>query len=123
MNLIDRIRDALDMEEGETLVVRTPQFERHDGIEPGQPPLTPTAMDEIKKLDESELKELGLRKWSDDTGLWLLPHEWHPHIPADYPLLDILGEEETRANMPANPDKRAGMLAVGIVPEFEEDNE
>jgi hypothetical protein len=118
-DILARIRDALGMEKGEKLVVQTPRFEREDGVEPGEPPLTYTAMNRLRRADESELKELGLRKWSDDTGLWLLPHEWHPHIPDHYPLLSILDETSTRAEMPANPDKRFGVLSVGIVPDFE----
>ena len=117
--VIGKIRDALDMDDEDTLVVQTPQFEREDGVEPGEPPLTYDAMNRLRRAEESTLQELGLRKWSDETGLWLLPHEWHPHIPSDYPLLSILDETTTREEMPAKPDKRLGVLSVGIVPDFE----
>ena len=118
-DVIERIRDALGIDEDETLVVRTPQFDRRDGVQPGDPPLTTEAMDKLKQADESELEDLGLRQWSDETGLWLLPHEWHPHLPPEYPLLNIFDEETCRSEMPSNPDKRYGVLSVGIVPEFE----
>lgn len=107
------------MDDDEELVVQTPQFERTDGVEPAEPPLTHEAMDALKRADKDELGDLGLQKWSDETGLWLLPHEWHPHIPEDYPLLSILNEWTARGEMPANPDKRFGVLSVGIVPDFE----
>lgn len=115
----DKIRDALDMGDDETLVVQTPQFERTDDTDPGDPPLTYAAMNELRRADKATLKDLGLQRWSDDTGLWLLPHEWHPHIPEDYPLVSIMDRTETRREMPANPDKRFGALSVGIVPDFE----
>lgn len=117
--IVSAIRDALDMDDGETLVVQTPKFERSDGVGPSEPPLTEAAMDRLKKADRSELKALGLRRWSDVTGLWLFPHEWHPHIPEEYPLTDINGERTCRAEYPATPDKRFGVLSFGIVPEFE----
>lgn len=118
--LLSSIRDALGMEEGETLVVQTPQFEREDGVEPSEPPLTHEAIERLEAADKSELESLGLRKWSDETGLWLLPYEWHPHIPEDYELLDILGDPTTRSEYPAQPDKRFGVLSFGIVPDFED---
>ena len=117
--LLNRIRDGLGMDYDEKLVVQTPKFERTDGVEPAEPPLTESAMDQIKSAEKETLTQFGLQKWSDDTGLWLLPHEWHPHIPEDYELLSIMNERKTRRDMPANPDKRFGMLSVGIVPEFE----
>lgn len=117
--IVAQIRSALDMRDGETLVIQTPQFERTDDAEPAEPPLTYKAMNSLRKASKDELSSLGLQKWSDDTGLWLLPHEWHPHIPDDYPLLSIMDRTKTRADMPANPDKRFGVLSVGIVPDFE----
>jgi hypothetical protein len=121
-DVVAEIRDILDIDEDETLVVQTPQFEREDGVEPGSPPLTADAMDRLTHADESDLQDLGLRKWSDKTGMWLLPYEWHPHLPPEYPLLNILGEWTSRSEMPATPGKRYGMLSVGIVPDFEKDD-
>jgi hypothetical protein len=121
--VVAEIRGALEMDEAETLIIQTPQFEREDGVEPGEPPLTEDAMDRLKHADESELKKLGLRRWSDETGLWLLPHEWHPHLPPEYPLLSILDEWTCRDEMPATPDKRFGVLSAGIVPDFEKLND
>jgi len=117
--IVAQIRSALDMDDDERLVIQTPQFERTDDTEPGEPPLTYKAMNRLRKASKDELGSLGLQKWSDETGLWLLPHEWHPHIPEEYPLLSIMDRTETRADMPANPDKRFGVLSVGIVPDFE----
>jgi hypothetical protein len=120
--VVAEISDVLDMDEDETLVIQTPQFEREDGVNPGSPPLTADAMDRLTHADESDLQDLGLRKWSDESGLWLLPYEWHPHLPPEYPLLSIFEEWTSRSEMPATPDKRFGVLAVGIVPDFENDN-
>lgn len=118
-DLLETIRSALDMDEGEDLIIQTPQFERQDGKDPGDPPLTNSAMNSLRRADKETLAELGMQKWNDDTGLWLLPHEWHAHIPKDYPLYSILNKTTTRGDMPATPDKRFGMLSVGIVPDFE----
>lgn len=122
-HLANIIRDALGMDDDETLIVSSSQHDRIDGVEPSEPPLTNLAMDRLKTLDKDTLAGMGLRKWSDETGVWLLPHEWHPHIPDDYPLTDILGDTEFRRDMGANPDKRFGVLAAGIVPDFEDPQE
>jgi len=114
-SVLAEIDDVLD-------IIQTPQFERADGVAPADPPLTTDAMDRIKRADESELKELGLRKWSDESGLWLLPHEWHPHLPPDYDLVTINDERTSRSQMSATPDKRFGVLSAGIVPDFEKRN-
>lgn len=119
--IVRTIRDALGLGDDDEVEIITPQFERTDGVEPGEPPLTYSAMNELRKADVSELESLGLRRWSDETGLWLLPHEWYPHIPADYPLLSIMNRTATRGEMPTVPDKRHGVLSVGIVPDFERD--
>lgn len=120
-DVLAAIRNALDMEPGDELVISTPQFDRADEREPGEPPLTADAMDALKRADKDTLKELGLRKWSDDTGLWLFPHEWRPHIPDDYECVSINDEVVTRGEYPAVPDKRFGVLSFGIVPAFERD--
>ncbi|WP_153952872.1 hypothetical protein [Halosegnis longus] len=121
-DVVAEIRDALGMDDDETVAIQTPQFERNDDVTPSEPPLTVDAMDRLKHADESELTQLGLQKWSDETGLWLLPHEWHPYIPPEYPLLDIFDEWTSRGEMPATPDKRFGILSAGIVPDFEKRN-
>jgi hypothetical protein len=122
-DVVAEIRDILDIDEDEILTIQTPQFERADDVEAGRPPLTADAMDRLTHADESDLQDLGLRKWSDESGLWLLPYKWHPHLPPEYPLLSILDEWTSRSEMPANPDKRFGVLAVGIAPEFEKQND
>lgn len=117
--IIEKIHSALGTNDDDKIVIKTPQFKRQDGIDPDHPPLTHEAMDELAQMEQSELEEMGLLKWSDETGVWLLPHEWHSHIPRDYPLVDIFDEETTRGEMPAEPDKRLGVLSAGIVPAFE----
>lgn len=119
IGVVGLIRDTLGIAEDEELVVQTPEFERTDDVEPGEPPLTHSAVDRLKEADKEELEELGLQRWSEDNGLWLLPHEWHPHIPEDYEFLNIMDETVTRSDYPAEPDKRFGALSFGIVPEFE----
>lgn len=106
----------------ERIEVVTPQFDREDGITPGDPPSTHEEMNQLLEATEAELKELGLRKWDDESGLWLLPHDWYRDIPDNFPLLDITGEASTRGDLPAVPDKRFGCLSIGIVPDFEADD-
>lgn len=119
----EQLADALGLEPGDTVRVRTPQFERADDIEPGEAPLTHGALDRLTEADEATLTDLGLQKWSDDSRVWLLPWEWHDQIPGDYPLTDIFGEQSSRADLPAEPDKRFGALSVGIVPAFEQERD
>lgn len=120
MTIMDEIREVLDVGDDEEVVVQTPQFDRVDDVDPGEPPLTEGEMDLLKEADKDTLVELGLQMWSEETGLWLLPHEWHPFIPEDYPLLSINKRWTSRAEMPETPDKRFGVLSVGIVPDFED---
>jgi len=117
-HVVRRIRDALDMDEDETLEIKTPQFDRRDGVEPEEPPLTEEEFDQLRELSTEELSELGLRKW-DESGLMLFPHEWYPHIPDGVTVTDINGETYEFDRIGSSRDKRFGVLAYGIVPDSE----
>jgi hypothetical protein len=119
-HVVRRVRDALDMDEDETLEIKTPQFDRRDGVEPEEPPLTEEEFDQLRELSTEELSELGLRKW-DESGLMLFPHEWYPHIPDGVTVTDINGETYEFDRTCASDDKRFGVLAYGIVPDYERD--
>lgn len=54
-----------------------------------------------------------------DYGLWLFPYQWYPHIPEGMELLDINGETELFKKGVTDDDMRFGVLAYGIVPDFE----
>lgn len=114
----EQLAETLGVESGDTVRIRTPQFEREDGVEPDVAPATTSGYDALKSQSEEELRDLGLRPWGE-YGLWLLPHEWHPHIPDEYELIDIFGRVTMRGDKPANPDKRFGVVSFGIIPEFE----
>lgn len=110
-----------EADDGIDIVIQEPEFERVDDVEPDDPPLTPEAIDELKQAGPERLRAMGLQKYSEDSGLWLFPYEWHGHIPTNYTFQSILGEEVTRADYPDRPDKRFGALSFGIVPEFEKE--
>jgi hypothetical protein len=109
----ERIRDAIDADPGDKIVIKTPTFERQDGREPAEPPLTESAWEEIRNLSEEELVELGLQNWDGD--LYLLPAEWYPHIPEGVELTTILGEQIEFEPGETNNDRRFGCLSYGFV--------
>lgn len=114
------VRDAIGAGPDEEVIVVTPQFERTDGVEPGDPPLTEADFDELRDLDRDELLERGLRPWGMDD-LWLFPGEWYPHIPAGLEVTDINGETEAFEPGVTDDDIRHGVLAYGLTIDTEGD--
>lgn len=111
-DLADAIREAVGADPGETVHVRTPQFERHDGVEVDWTPDDVMDIYGLSDADDDELKELGLRNWTED--LWLFPAEWYDHIPDGTMVETITGEIERFEHGETSADRRAGVLAYGI---------
>lgn len=97
----------------------TPQFERTDGHTPDDPPSDIDGFRDLRRRTPDELREMGLQPWPTH-GIWLFPFEWNGSIPDDLSVVNILGQRMTVSERPDKEDKRFGMLAFGIVPEFEE---
>lgn len=112
-DVIDRIRDAIGAEEGDDIVIQTPQFERTDGKEPADPPLAEDAFEQLRDLDADELTELGLQNWDGD--LYLLPAEWYPHIPEGSEFTSIMGRKVEFEPGETDNDRRFGALSYGFV--------
>lgn len=113
VDLLARIREAIDADEGEDIKVVTPQFERQDDVEPDDPPLTTTGFERLESLTADELEDLGLRPWDGDRRLMLLPGDWYPHIPDGVEVATI---NQVRKTFDRNEDDggtRFGALAYG----------
>ncbi len=74
----NKLADAIGLEPGEKLEIRTPQFERADGL---SVPLPMFDFAKLPNLTEGTLKAIGCQKWDepDERGevLWLYPAEWY----------------------------------------------
>lgn len=86
-------------------------------------PHTHSGLDMLKLEDKETLEDRGLRKHSNDTGLWLLPYGWHPHIPTDYLLINTDNGGTFRHELGEDPPEMDGKLPAGIVPSFEKEKE
>lgn len=81
----------------------------------------PKTKDEFKSLDlknrtEKQLIKLGLRKWSNETNLFLFPGEWFKIIPQGYNVVSISGKPQKFSKHTSDDDTRFGCLPYGIVP-------
>jgi hypothetical protein len=112
----EKLRAAIGAEPGESIEVRTPQFERTDGLTVPKP-----IMDfaKLPSLFEETLKEIGCQKWDDPDKdgnvLWLYPAEWYDHIPDGTPIVDINGQHENFKRGETDDDMRFGALAYGFL--------
>lgn len=112
-DIIERIRRAIGADPDEPIVVQTPTFERQDGEEPEDPPLTESAWEDLQDLSAEELTELGFQNWDGD--LYLLPAEWYPHIPEGVEFTSIMGEKVEFQPGETDDDRRFGALSYGFV--------
>lgn len=115
-NFAQKLAEAIGAKPGETIEITTPQFEREDGLKPIENPAD--LFNSLTKLNKETLLQIGLRQWSD-YGLWLFPYQWYDHIPEGMELLDINGATEIFKRGVTDDDMRFGVLAFGIVPDFE----
>lgn len=115
-NFAKKLADAIGIKPGDTVEIRTPQFEREDGLEPIENPTDLFAI--LHTLFPETLKEIGMRPWGE-RGLWLFPYQWYAHIPEGMELMCIDGEIEPFKIGVTDDDMRFGVLAYGIVPDFE----
>lgn len=69
----------------------------------------------LQYFEPPELRAFGLSLWSENSGLWLFPHEWYEHIPDGFVCTKITGGEFAFSPDEADKDNRYGALAYGIV--------
>lgn len=115
--LADAIRAAVGAAPGEPVHMYAPPHRtRGDGRVVNRFPLTMAEFEELRHLPVEKLIDLGLRRWSEETGLLLFPVEWYPMIPPGFMLTSISGETEPFEPGVTDDDCRFGVLAYGIIP-------
>lgn len=95
------------------VTITTPQFGRVDNAVISATPSSKEDFDNLRTLDESALRDLGMMSWGEHN-LWLFPGEWYSSIPEEYPVTDIFGREQKFAKGITDNDIRFGCLAYGI---------
>jgi hypothetical protein len=113
-NFAERFAEAIGLKPGETLVLRGPQFERTDGIEPIANPAQFFGL--LHAMPEKTLRAIGMQPWNE--RLWLFPYQWFSSIPNGMLVESISGERLKWDRETCDDDMRFGALAYGIVPEF-----
>lgn len=112
----EKLRAAIGAEPGEPIEVRTPQFDRTDGLTVPKP-----IMDfaRLPALFEETLKQIGCQKWDepdkDGNVLWLYPAEWYDHIPEGHVMRCIDGHDYPFKHGETDDDMRFGALAYGFL--------
>lgn len=113
----DAIRAAIGAGPFEDVSVYAPPHRsRMDGKEAAPAPLTSAEFERLRTLPRDELITLGLRPWSEESGLLLFPFEWYAAIPNGFEVVDIFGKTEQFVAGQTDDDCRYGVLAFGIIP-------
>ncbi len=97
---------------GPDVEIRTPQFERTNGIVPVIPESNLDWFDKLKTLPKETLVQLGMGIWG--KGHYLFPKEWYSFIPNGYPVVDINGNTELFRRGETDDDIRFGCLSFGF---------
>lgn len=108
--------DATGFNEGDTLEITTPQFEREDGLKVAAP-VDFSDWENLHIKDDNTLRAFGFRVWeNDEKGKhWLFPKEWYSIIPDGFPIIDISGIKEEFKSGVTDDDCRFGCLAYGFI--------
>jgi hypothetical protein len=115
--LADAIRAAIGAGPFDDVTVYAPPHRsRMDGKEAAPAPLTRAEFERLRALPREKLIHLGLRPWSEESGLLLFPVEWYDAIPDGFEVVDIFGKTEQFVAGQTDDDCRFGVLAFGIVP-------
>ena len=107
---------AIGLQAGEKLEIRTPQFERTDGVQ------VPTLVDfndweNLHKKTPETLRALGFGVWDEtENGKhWLFPKEWYSIIPDGFLITHIDGEQDEFKRGVTDDDYRFGCLSFGFI--------
>lgn len=113
----EKLIKAIGIEQGDTIRIMTPQFDRLDGKKVKYFPKTVEEYEFIKELSEQNLKKLGCQIWNKENGKvhWLYPTEWYNHIPDGVEIIDISGNKEIFKHGETDDDMRYGALAYGFI--------
>lgn len=111
----EKFMDATGIKPGDSVRIRTPVFDRADGITP-QP--APRDFDALPGYPEAALVAMGCGRFDepDEEGmvLWLFPKDWYDDIPDGHMVFDIMGREEPFEPGVTDDDTRYGFLAYGF---------
>ena len=110
MNM-DEFKDFMESL-GPNVEIKTPQFDRDDGIQPVLPSTDSGWFDRLKTLPPETLKQIGCGIWEE--GHYLYPAEWYDFIPNGYEIVNINNEVELFRKGHTDNDRRFGMLSFGF---------
>lgn len=79
------------------------------------PPQTIAEWLALSTLTVVELRQRGLKSWSEETRLMLFPHSGYDAIPTGLSIVTIRGEEKLFKLGVTDDDQRFGCLAFGVV--------
>ena len=108
----------IGINEGDSVQIMTPQFERLKEIEINFIPKVRQELDDIISLSPEEvLMKMGVGIWekSDDgTTVYLFPGEWYDSIPEGYGVVGLDNKVSKFSKATHSNDIRYGCLAYGF---------
>lgn len=125
-DFVGKLATAIGVKEGDSIVIRTPQFDRVDDL---TIEWFPTTVEEFKALElttPENLKKIGCQIWNEEDGKthWLYPSEWYEHIPDGLGIVCISGSSEAFKSGKTDNDTRFGALAYGFIqPQLKESSD
>jgi hypothetical protein len=113
----ENFAEAIGLKPGEKLEIKTPQFERTDGVQVPVTDFSKLDWESLPMRGEATLKALGLGIWDkeDDYTHWLYPKEWYTLIPDGLAITSINGDNETFVRGETDDDYRFGCLSFGFI--------
>ena len=120
-HFVENFAEILGIDDGETIQLLTPQFEREYKLKIAWIPQTADEFDEVKKLPAEILLKMGVRKWQHEGNQahYLYAGEWFDNIPDGYAIVSITGKEKKFKKGVSDDDIRFGCLAYGFIREEE----
>lgn len=110
------LANAMGIKPGDKIEIKTPQFERIDGVQVKIPEFSPEDWANLYRRDHSDLMVMGLGVWNkNDQGThYLLPKDWYGIIPNGLALKCIDGTVAPFEAGVTDDDYRYGCLAYGF---------
>jgi len=116
-NFVEDLMKAIGVEQGDTVEVVTPTFDRTDERDVTYLPSTPEEYVALEGMKEDKLKTLGCQVWERKWGTvhWLYPAEWYDHIPNETEVVGLCGDREKFERGVTSDDRRFGALGYGFI--------
>ncbi len=74
----------------------------------------PVTEEDLHSLTVKQAKELGFKKWEEESNLYLFPQWIYVLLPEGIQVTDIFGKEETFSKNTHDDEPRYGCLSYGI---------